>query len=426
MYTSCDEYLNCPLPWVVLHAQDMTGGRVLTVPFWDDFTELGAQWLYGTYTNPITALATFFGAPRALARSQLKLGENGALPVIHANASNAEADMLAGISSTALSISFDALRVLLDTRYDSKASISSSASIEGFELRGPVAVSLGGLSNITQGLTNMINASRAIMLNAPVATIHVGDLNTTVDLVNGTSFSSQYVVCTLPLGVLQAGSVKFDPPLPEQADAVITNLGVSTVNPVHLWFDGPFWNPEAEQLTLRTQPTSGWKEFLSMYTFTGQPLLIGFPGSVASTSVEFMSDEAAVNTVLAALRQEYGTTRVPFPQAYMVTRWGLNPFARGTHSFYTPGTSPSNRSTLAEPVGGSLLFAGEAVSARHPSTMHGAFSSGIAQAARILAAMEFPDGGGASDQCLAECYESQDVSVPGSDDKQQLASNDCN
>jgi hypothetical protein len=58
------------------------------------------------------------------------------------------------------------------------------------------------------------------------------------------------------------------------------------------------------------------------------------------------------------------------------------------------GGSPSDRATLAEPQSGSLVLAGEAASAAHPATVHGAFLSGQEAAYRVLdAARELPQCG---------------------------------
>ena len=40
--------------------------------------------------------------------------------------------------------------------------------------------------------------------------------------------------------------------------------------------------------------------------------------------------------------------------------------------------------TLPEPVGARLLFAGEATSEDYPSTVHGAYLSGLREAERVL------------------------------------------
>lgn len=65
------------------------------------------------------------------------------------------------------------------------------------------------------------------------------------------------------------------------------------------------------------------------------------------------------------------------------TRWGQDPYARGAYSHIAVGASGADYDALAAPVKNRLFFAGEATNNRHPATMHGAFSSGIREAARI-------------------------------------------
>jgi polyamine oxidase len=67
-----------------------------------------------------------------------------------------------------------------------------------------------------------------------------------------------------------------------------------------------------------------------------------------------------------------------------VTRWGKDPFARGAYSYLAVGASAEDRAALAEPLGPRLILAGEATSVEHPSTVHGAWLSGIAAAERLL------------------------------------------
>lgn len=60
--------------------------------------------------------------------------------------------------------------------------------------------------------------------------------------------------------------------------------------------------------------------------------------------------------------------------------------------------TPSDRATLAEPLSGSLLFAGEATDLEAPSTLHGAYASGLRAAQRVLDSVAL-----ASQVCTAPC-----------------------
>jgi hypothetical protein len=79
--------------------------------------------------------------------------------------------------------------------------------------------------------------------------------------------------------------------------------------------------------------------------------------------------------------------------------------------------SPADRATLAEPVHGSLLFAGEAMHPSHPSTLLGAYLSGKQQAERIVKAAEGREHGG--DQCSAACYLNEDNTAPAPSESEE-------
>ena len=73
---------------------------------------------------------------------------------------------------------------------------------------------------------------------------------------------------------------------------------------------------------------------------------------------------------------------MPQPTAMSRSRWGADPFARGSFSFDAVGTTPELRATLAEPVGERVFIAGEATdSAGDPARCTGRADSGLRAAA---------------------------------------------
>lgn len=75
---------------------------------------------------------------------------------------------------------------------------------------------------------------------------------------------------------------------------------------------------------------------------------------------------------------------VPDPIQSICTRWGSDPLSYGSYSHVRVKSSGRDYDTLSETVGGRLFFAGEATTRQYPATMHGAFLSGLREAARIL------------------------------------------
>lgn len=78
---------------------------------------------------------------------------------------------------------------------------------------------------------------------------------------------------------------------------------------------------------------------------------------------------------------------VPQPTAYLRTNWSRDPFSLCSYSCLPPSRLGAGaRSMLAEPVGGRLIFAGEATSSRSPAMVHGALESGQRAARQVAAA----------------------------------------
>ncbi len=76
----------------------------------------------------------------------------------------------------------------------------------------------------------------------------------------------------------------------------------------------------------------------------------------------------------------------PPPTAALVTRWDVDPWARGAYSALPVGTRPGVRGTLANAViGGRIALAGEYASTEYPSTTTGAYLSGRHAASRLMA-----------------------------------------
>lgn len=69
-----------------------------------------------------------------------------------------------------------------------------------------------------------------------------------------------------------------------------------------------------------------------------------------------------------------------------VTRWDLDPFSLGSYSFIMVGSSFKDREILSKAViyNGRLFFTGEHTFVDYPSTVHGAYLSGVSVAKRIL------------------------------------------
>ncbi len=69
---------------------------------------------------------------------------------------------------------------------------------------------------------------------------------------------------------------------------------------------------------------------------------------------------------------------------WKITRWGEDPWSRGSYSFIPAGSSSILRIQLAEPMDGRRFMAGEATQTDFPATVNGAVRSGKRAASEVL------------------------------------------
>ena len=94
---------------------------------------------------------------------------------------------------------------------------------------------LGGFARLPQSFAPGLGSS--LRLRSPVVQIRHGDSSATVRTASGQELTAQYVICTVPLGVLRAGGVQLEPPLPAETEAALGRLGVGRLEKLWLEFD---------------------------------------------------------------------------------------------------------------------------------------------------------------------------------------------
>jgi monoamine oxidase len=217
-----------------------------------------------------------------------------------------------------------------------------------------------------------------VRLGTPVTAVAWGAAGATVHSPAG-ALACRHVVVTLPLGVLQAGVVTFDPPLPPWKREAVERLGVGRVDKVVLVFDAPFW-PEDMRGVFTDLDGQSWI-VPGRGRGTRAPVLRVLMGGRAAERFEAAPDPVA--KAVRELETVFGLDLAGRLREGRFTGWGANPWARTGYSFVPPG-GRGLRATLAASVGGVLHFAGEATHTVRPATVHGAIESGERAAAEVL------------------------------------------
>lgn len=220
-----------------------------------------------------------------------------------------------------------------------------------------------------------------------------GPRNTVVQitLMDGTVLEADSVVCTVPLGILKRKTISFDPPLPTPKQQAIERLGIGLLNKCTLSFPHVFWQ-DSDFLGLAEDEHSYL--VLNGATFTDNPVLLFMFGGEFAHEIEKWTDTEIVTDCLRILSRICGC-QVPEPTDYHTTRWGREQYSRMAFTFIPPGVDgAAELRAMGEPVLNSignvpaLMFAGEHTTFFHPSTIHGAFFSGIREAYRLDIALE--------------------------------------
>jgi polyamine oxidase len=124
----------------------------------------------------------------------------------------------------------------------------------------------------------------------------------TVTTEDGTQHSADACIITVPLGVLKANIIKFEPELPTWKSSAIADLGVGIENKVAMHFDKAFWpNVQVLGMVGPTPKTCGY--FLNLHKATGNPVLVYMAAGRFAQEVEKLSDKEAVALVMAHLKK---------------------------------------------------------------------------------------------------------------------------
>jgi monoamine oxidase len=210
--------------------------------------------------------------------------------------------------------------------------------------------------------------------------------------VNGASeeFLAKRAVVTLPLGILKADAVAFDPPLPEDKQEAIRRIAFGDVIVVALRLRGG--NLVDRLGDFGVLYGRGASSFHRLYVGIRNPppILSAFTSGREARRRAALDDEGVVQATLEELKSILPAGVDPGEvEDYAIARWTHDPFVRGGYSYLPIGADLRHRLALAAPVDGVLFFAGEAThTAGEPATVHGAIETGYRAAQEVAQSLQ--------------------------------------
>jgi monoamine oxidase len=202
-----------------------------------------------------------------------------------------------------------------------------------------------------------------------------------------TRIAARRALITVPLGVLQAGSIQFEP-RPTEILAQADRLAMGAAIRVILVFDSKFWPENLSFLFAPSEmPPTWWTPMPN-----GAPVITGWAGGPKAVTLERSASvggggSALSDLCLATLAKVFDRPRSELERclkSWHTHDWLKDPFAGGAYS-YVPAGALDAPERMTHPVDDTLYFAGEHTDVTgHWGTVHAALQSGTLAAERLL------------------------------------------
>jgi monoamine oxidase len=385
----------------ILEAQDKVGGRLRSNRTLGVAFDEGASWIHGITGNPMTDLAQKSGMTtfETVDSSRKSYDIGGVLR--NDNVYQSAEDKLDNILDTLMNSGkvAQSFETVFNAQYPNYANdrlwkfllstyvtfdtgdlnkLSSLLYNEGEEFSGIEKIATNGYDTIPNYLANGLN----IQLNQRVTKVDYANNKVKITH-NGTISEANYVIVTVPLGVLKNNRIEFLPALPSAKQNAIQKVGMNCVNKFLLTWDKAFWD-DVQYISYTPETRDKFNYFVNVKKYhPSVNALLTFAYSDYARQTETMTDPQVINEIMLHLKDIYGNN-IPNPTNLLRTKWQTNENAFGAYSYTAVGTEMKHFDDLAEEVNDKLFFAGEHTEIDYFSTAHGAYLSGIREATKII------------------------------------------
>ncbi len=217
-----------------------------------------------------------------------------------------------------------------------------------------------------------------IQLRSPVMALEYDGAGVTVHTQDA-DISADVAILAVPLGVLKAHKINFNPALPKRQSDAIERLAMKSLEKVVLRLE-KFPLPDGMRTFVTLSDHQPFNAFVDMTQHAGSPTVMAFLNP-ANSRWNRLGD-ALTETAVEVLRCYFDDVAQPI--ASVCTDWAGDPYSYGAYSFIPTGARAEDMDALAFPNSPSLVLAGEHTSSKYYGTVHSAFVSGQRAAARIL------------------------------------------
>jgi len=234
-----------------------------------------------------------------------------------------------------------------------------------------------------------------IVLEEPISVIEYDDDGVRIQSRSGNVYLGTVAIVTVPIGVLNTPDIMFKPPLPPWKQRTIANMDMGLLEKIAFVFDEPwweragahedaFWRVKQDEHNGFRSTASEWYNLHNLLNKSMPPVLLTTPGGYYADSLEFATDDEIISIFHSELQGIFPDIVVPQPSRMIRTRHRQDEFMRGSYFSPRVGTDPLSMNYLAEPVADRIFFAGEATSTTRFGYVDGAYVSGLRAVTRAL------------------------------------------
>jgi len=410
---------------LVLEARSRIGGRCFTAQLGNVPFDLGASWIHQPDGNPVRDLIDRLGLGRrsypigeivagmrlvsaggqslaeperqAVLQAVLQLddavAESGCASPARSVASVLEAADLPDLPAPLAAWARYVTRTIDEVDLAAPATDIASANyaVQGISSGGDDLIEGGYV-----GLAEHLAAGLPIRLGTAIRAVRLLPDRVELACADGRVEAGSHALITVPLGVLQAGAIHFEPPLPEAKRRAIGRLGFGRFEKVVLRFESAFWEGADRPGSWCIEDEPLFPFWIDFTAALGVPVVTAHVSGPPAWRLAEVPAEQRLGRALSAFGRAVGRVPPP-PLASLISHWGEDPWTLGAYTRLTPASDPDDPARLAEPVGGRLRFAGEATSSSRFGYVDGAYASGLREAARLVQ----PSPPGSADEASA-------------------------
>ena len=231
-------------------------------------------------------------------------------------------------------------------------------------------------------LVTRMGENLPVKLNTPATRVDWSGDGVAVETPAGTIRAKTCIV-TVSTGVLNAGSIKFTPELPDWKQQAIGHLPMGLLAKVTLQFNEERFGLGKNKWLSYLVPNDMPAEACYFLTWPfGFDIMIGWIGGQFGWKLSAAGTDAAVDFALGEVVKMVGSdARKHFVKGHL-TGWADNPWTYGAYAAATPGHYGA-RAELAKSLADRLFFAGEAVAGPYITLCSGAYLSGETVAQKV-------------------------------------------